>query len=338
LGRDVTRAEFREVLQRWCFEDPKGADGIEELKRDLEFLEQELFHEYEVTEHGGHANFGTRLAYWIGNLNNDVDRKGLYRLLAHLFFIGRAEQKAAYRTAYSKHIMQWLMRVSNIDPFQGNANQLLENELAVTRFTEVTDSFGIRAFCTTNLIQTEALRYKWEGNIGNWEAAEFRRAVLEEDNNGNLGRRNLVLLEDFVGSGSQMLDAVDLAVSLGPEVNVLLCPLFICPEGAREARIRSNAANHFSYSPVMEFDERFFISPTAVVGEHADFPRVRRLLTKIHPLIEGGPQEYGPFGYRQTGGFIVPYTNCPDNSVPAIHKRKENTWQPLFLRNSREPV
>lgn len=334
----MTRAEFREILQRWCLEDSQGANGIEELKRDLEFLERELFHEYSVTAYGGHANFGTRLAYWIGNLNDDDDRKDLYRVLAHLFFIGRREQEAAYRTSYSKHVMQWLMTVSNIDPFSHNASQLLAHALAATRFTEVTDSFGIRAFCTANLIQTEALRYKWEGNTENWNPAVFRKNVLCEDGNGNLGRRNLVLLEDFVGSGSQILSAVDLAVSLGPEVNVLLCPLFICPEGAKEALKISNTFDHFSYSPVLELDQRFFVSPNPVADEQPEFPRVRRLLQKIHPLLEGGPQEYGPFGYRQTGGFIVPYTNCPDNSVPAIHKRMENSWQPLFLRNSRLPV
>ncbi|MCQ0090264.1 hypothetical protein [Roseovarius sp. M141] len=334
----MTRAEFRTILQRWCLEDARDADGIEDLKRDLEFLERELFHEYSVTAYGGHANFGARLAYWIGNLNNDADRKELYRVLAHLFFIGRGEQEAAYRTAYSKHVMQWLMRVANIDPFQNNASQMLAQELAATRFTEVTDSFGIRAFCTANQIQTEALRYKWEGNTENWDPAAFRRSVLDEDANGNVVRKNLVLLEDFVGSGSQMLDAVDLAVSLGPEVNVLLCPLFICPEGADEARNRSNAINHFDYSPVLEFDQRFFISPAPLADENPEFARIRRLLQKIHPLIQGGPQEYGPFGYRQTGGFVVPYANCPDNTVPAIHKRMEDSWRPLFLRNSRLPV
>lgn len=333
----MTRAEFRKVLQRWCLEDAQGQDGIEELKRDLEFLEQELFHEYEVTEHGGHASFGTRLAYWISNLNNEADQKDLYRVLAHLFFIGRAEQKAAYRTAYSKHIMQWLMKVSNINPFQANASQLLANELAATRFTEVTDSFGIRAFCTANEIQTEALRYKWEGNTENWDPATFRREVLDQHLNGSRGRRNLVLLEDFVGSGSQMLDSVDLAVSLGPDVNVLLCPLFICPAGARTAREKSNGTAHFEFSPVLELDERFFILPINSTAETSDFARVRGLLLRVHEKLRGGLQEYGPFGYQNTGGFVVPYSNCPDNTIPVIHKGGQPTWQPLFLRNPRLP-
>lgn len=326
------------LLQRWCLEDAQGTEGIEELKRDLEFLERELFHEYYVTAYGGHAAFGARLARWIGNLNNDADRKGLYRVLAHLFFIGKGEQDAAYRTAFSKHVMQWLMKVNNIDPFAAGADGLLAKELAATRFTEITDSFGIRAFCTINQIQTEALRYKWEGNLQSWNQARFRQDVLEENQNGALRRRNLVLLEDFVGSGSQMLRSVDLATSLGPQVNVLLCPLFICPEGAREARNRSEAIAHFEFSPVLEFEDRFFLHPVNTRPENPDFARVRRLLVDLHHKVDGGLQEYGPFGYENTGGFIVPYSNCPDNSVPILHKHVADSWDPIFLRNSRLPT
>lgn len=334
----MTRAEFRAILQQWCLNDTQGTDGIEELKRDIEYLERELFHEYCVTAHGGHAPFGARLAQWIGNLQNDADRKELYRILAHLFFIGRGEHEAAYRTAFSKNVMQWLLTVGQIDLFRNDAKQMLEQELAATRFTEVTDSFGIRSFCITNQIQTESLRYKWEGNTENWDGAVFRKTVLEEREDGSLPKRNLVLLEDFVGSGSQMLDAVELAISLGPEVNVLLCPLFICPEGAMRSREKSQDTDHFHFSPVLEFDPRFFISPAPLPDENTDFRRTREILLKIHPLLLGGPQEYGPFGYSHTGSFVVPYTNCPDNSVPALHKRSRDSWQPLFLRNSRLPV
>ena len=333
----MTRAEFRSLLQRWCLEDAQGEQGIEELKRDLEFLERELFHEYCVTKYG-HAQFGKRLARWIGNLCNDADRKDLYRVLTHLFFIGEGEQEAAYRTAYSKHVIQWLMKVSKIDPFAADASKLLAQELGATRFTEITDSFGIRSFCTINQIQTEDLRYKWEGNIENWDKTSFLRDVLKEDHDGVLGRKNLVLLEDFVGSGSQMLNAVDLAAELGPRVNVLLCPLFICPEGAREARTRSDKIAHFDFSPVLEFDERFFILPVNTSHENPDFARVRHLLLKVHHKVFGGGQEYGPFGYHNTGGFIVPYSNCPDNSVPILHKKMKGSWEPLFLRNSRLPI
>ncbi len=334
----MTKAEFRALLQRWCLEDSQGLDGVEELKRDLEFLERELFNQYSVTAYGDHGSFGSRLARWIGNLDSDTDRKNLYRILSHLFFIGKHEQDAAYRTAYSKHVMQWLLKVSRIDPFQPNAGLMLSQALDATRFTEVTDSFGIRDFCLSNGIQTESLRYKWEGNVENWDAALFRSEVLRENQFGETPRKNLVLLEDFVGSGSQMLKAVRLAVSLGPDVNVLLCPLFICPEGARQAREISEAIDHFSFSPVLEFEERFFILPVQTAPENSDFPRIRQLLLKIHPKIQGGLQEYGPFGYCNTGGFVVPYTNCPDNSIPALHKKNVNSWHPLFLRNSRLPA
>lgn len=334
----MNRAEFRAILQKWCLEDADGSNGIEELKRDVEFLEREIYHEYTVTAHGDHGAFGYRLARWIGSADAEADQKELYRILRHLFFIGRNEQESAYRTAFSKHILQWLMSVCGIDPFAADARQQITEELQKTRFTEITDSFGIRAFCLLNGIQGEDVRYKWEGNIVNWDADAFRVNVLRENQAHEESKKNLVLLEDFVGSGSQMLDAVNLAVSLGNQVNVLLCPLFICPDGAEAARDLANQYTNLTFSPVLAFEKRFFLSPTAIVGEHRDFSALRDLLIRIHPKIRGTEQEYGPFGYRQTGGFIVPSSNCPDNTIPALHRKKENSWDPLFLRTSRLPI
>ena len=176
----MNREQFRTRLQKWCLDDSLGKLGIEELKRDIEYLERELFHEYAVTAQGEHGPFGVRLARWVGNLALEADQKRLYRLLAHLFFIGQQEQIAAYRTAYSKHVMQWLMVERSIDAFDAGAKDRLEQELRATRFTEVTDSFGIRDFCLYNNIQTEALRPKWEGTIENWDANSFRANVLCE--------------------------------------------------------------------------------------------------------------------------------------------------------------
>lgn len=334
----MTRLEFQTLLRNWCIEDADESLGIEELKRDVEFLERELYHEYTVTEHGDHGSFGYRLARWISCLDNPDDQKTLYGILRHLFFIGTSEQKAAYRTAYSKHILQWIMHVHAIDPFSVDARQEVIDQLAKTRFTEVTDSFGIRSFCLLNGIQGEDTRYKWEGNTSDWDAVTFRRDVMKQNQPYETEKTNLVLLEDFVGSGSQMEEAVQLAISLGPDVEILLCPLFICPDGADLARNLAYANEHLTFSPILEFERRFFITPDEKTGEHKDFQKIRDLLIKIHPKIEGIQQEYGPFGYRRTGGLIVPASNCPDNTIPAIHREKQNSWEPLFLRTSRLPI
>ena len=49
--------------------------------------------------------------------------------------------------------------------------------------------------------------------------------------NSDAPRRNLVLMEDFIGTGDQMQRAVQRACSLPRDYNVLLCPIIICPEG-----------------------------------------------------------------------------------------------------------
>lgn len=318
--------------------DATGAHGIEELKRDIEYLEKELYHEYEVTSQGDHGNFGYRLARWIGCADSEQDQKALYAIFRHLFFIGAKEQKAAYRTAYSKHILQWLMKVGNADPFSGNSKNNLEEQLRQTRFTEITDSFGIREFCILNGIQGEHVRYRWDGNLVNWDSDWFLSEVLNHGQEHVGEKTNLVLLEDFVGSGSQMSDALELALSLGPHINILICPIFICPEGTRRCRELEARYDNLTFSPVLSFEPRFFISPEETEGEHPDFGALRETLLRLHPKVEGVDQEYGPFGFGSTGGFVVPFSNCPDNTLPVIHRRKENSWEPVFLRTSRLPI
>lgn len=331
----MTRSEFRQLLQKWCIEDADGSRGIEDLKRDVEFLESELYHEYSVTAHGPHGSFGYRLARWIANVTSEDDQRILYSILRHLFFIGTKEQEAAYRTAFSKHVLQWLISVHNIDAFAVDAMHRVEEQLRQTRYTEVTDSFGIRSFCLLNGIQGENIRYRWEGNVEDWDAGSFRSNVLRQNVQGEVAKINLVLFEDFVGSGSQMAEAVKLACSLGPDVNVLLCPLYICPVGARYAHYLANKLGNLTFSPVLAFEKRFFLLPSASADEPADFGRIRELLLRVHHMIAGPQQEFGPFGYRKTGGLIVPASNCPDNTIPAIHRQKENSWEPLFLRTAR---
>lgn len=331
----MNRSEFRTILQRWCIEDADGKEGIEELKRDVEFLERELYHEYSVTAYGGHGPFEYRLARWIGCADSETDQKTLYGILRHLFFIGKSEQEAAYRTAFSKHVLQWIMKISNVDAFAPDARQQVLDQLQKTRFTEITDSFGIREFCLLNGIQGEDVRYKWEGNAANWDPNNFRYHVLRENRQGEIAKKNLVLLEDFVGSGSQMATAVKTAISLGPDINVLLCPLFICPVGARYARLLAHAFGNLTFSPVLAFERRFFIRPKPIQGEHRDFSQIRDTLIRIHPKIAGVQQEFGPFGFGDTGGIIVPASNCPDNTIPALHRQKPQVWEPLFRRNPR---
>lgn len=330
----MTIEEFQALLREWCQVDGQDRETFLEIKANVEFLEKVLYETYEPVLAGGHGNFRKRLAEWIGSATTENDQKNLFLILKHLFYLGPEDIKAAYLTAYSKNIMSWLLTKGGISPFEANAERQLQNLLRITAYTEITDSFSLGNFMRINNIQG-VRRYTWHQNTNNWRANEFKANILD---NGT--KKFLILLEDFVGSGSQMEGSIRLACSPELDVEVLLCPLIICPLGAEFARTLQDEYPRLTYSPVLEIPTDHFIHQNPRAEEHQNYPRIRTTLENLHPKVSGTvgswSQDYGPFGFGEMGGIFAKYDNCPDNTIPALHHRSDLGWEPLFFRSSRE--
>jgi hypothetical protein len=341
----VTKSEFQELLRKWCFSDADGQDEMLRLKADIEFLAERLFDEYKPTKNTADGPFSVRLAKWIGSAPNETDQANLFKLLKHLFFVGQNDLEAASRTAFSRHILEWLIQRRGINVLSPDARDRMEDALSLVRYTAITDSFNLGDFLRINDIQGHTVRYTWEQEIEDWDEATFRERVMRRGKPDENEKKYLVLLEDFVGSGSQALKAILSAQAIAEgdgtlAYEVLFCPLIICPEGAKRAKQLQDMFPNFRYSPVLELNEDEFISPTATPGEKAEFQDFRECVRRLHPTVVGpnADQDFGPFGYRQTGAVFVKYDNCPDNSLPVLHRKRTNFWEPLFKRASRMPI
>ncbi|WP_430417244.1 phosphoribosyltransferase-like protein [Parasphingorhabdus sp.] len=336
----MTKFEFQELLRGWCQDDAFSNDRFSLLKSDIEFLGEQLFDEYKPTKNIADGDFSVRLAKWIGSADTAEDQQSLFLLLRHLFFVGQDDLEAAYRTAFSKHVLEWLISKLNLNVLSAGAEALIAAALSQTRYTRITDSFELPTFLRLNDIQGHNIRYTWEEHLINWDSQVFCDQVMKAGTPE--AKKYLVLLEDFVGSGSQASTAIGLAQSLNnPAVEVLFCPLIICPDGVQLANQLQAAHQNFTFSPVLQLNEKDLVKPTAVGGENKSFPRYRDCLTRLYPKVTGpnpGPQDYGPFGYQDTGAIFVKYDNCPDNSLPVLHRKRQGHWAPLFRRASREAI
>lgn len=334
----MTIRELRALLAEWCQSMGPAGQDFSAIRSLTDFLEKVLYGEYEPAGVAAQGEFAVRLARWIGGAGSDEDRRALYLLLGRLVFFGREQMVAGYRTAYSRHVASWLMAVEGLSFFDQAAEVRMEEAVAATAFTEITDSFGLGDFIKWNNIDGHGLRYTWEQHLARWERMDFLEEVMRIGSDAP--RRNLVLLEDFVGSGSQMEVAAASACSLPENYQVLLCPIVICPEGAERARALADRHAHFSYAPVMELPEDMFVAKSAIPGEHPHHPHIRRALVSLHAKVRGTPgswpQETPPFGYRDTGAVFCKHDNCPDNTVPVLHHRSDCGWSPLFPRTARD--
>jgi hypothetical protein len=154
------------------------------------------------------------------------------------------------------------------------------------------------------------------------------------------GIKRLVLLEDFVGSGSQMLAGIRFAASLGTPLDILVVPLVLCPEGGRTGRDVVATFNNVRFSPVLELTAENFVAVTPNPSELPLFSSIRNLALGLYASVsdrqppDDAVKPYGPFGFARTGSLSVPYANCPDNTLPLIHHSSQ-TWKPLFPRATR---
>jgi hypothetical protein len=129
--------------------------------------------------------------------------------------------------------------------------------------------------------------------------------------------RRVVLLEDFVGSGTQMRSAVRFAAKLSPDFQILACPLIICPDGDAVGRELSDRFPNVAFEPVLRIAPGMLIKPEAQPGEPPLHAAIRSLTQRVRDrLAAPGRDEESYHGFKQTGAVFAMYSNC--SSVPTL--------------------
>jgi hypothetical protein len=305
------------IVEPWLRGD--DTDELMRLRDQLDWLRRNLFDDYEPAPY---LRFDERVAAWLENVEDEADRKAMFRLLGHLFFIGKPQFKALCRGAYSASIVRWLIEEEGLQLDDPRLAEGIAGAAARTWFCPVTDSMNISSFLKANNLAGHDLRGDWRTlqQLGDPEA--IRSHIACE------GIERIVLLEDFVGSGDQMREVVVWARSMLPSIPLLVVPLVCCPDGldtgARLARRYS-----LRFEPVLAVREDLFLLPEPVDGEPPVFGEIRDLIERVKGRLGDWTDE--PFGHAETGAIFAMYTNCPDNTLPIIHEDSDR-WKALFPR------
>lgn len=329
-----------EMWQRECPDGPSYND----LNAFIRFRAKESFENYNLVD-GESPRFEKRLEDWLENLPDSVDQRKLFELVPKLYFFGDQEFQALYRAAYREIILNWLVDLYSIDITQDTSADFIR-AIGETWFCAVTDSMNISAFCKINGIHGQPHKPIWRS------LAEFGDMDRIRDYLANNGIKNIVLLEDFVGSGSQFLGKdegpkksptiLDCLLNLGRECNALILPLISCPEGVKNINeaIESVSCSWIQCKTTFLLTSACFVKnmlpdkvalSTMEQAEHNELLDLHSLVKKI------GTQhrfKYGPFGYRGMGSLVVMYTNCSDNTLAIVYERLHD-WSPLFRRIDR---
>lgn len=323
-GDEPTLAEVDEAGNRVMFNALLG---------QIEYFADRRFDEYAPTATGPFLTFMERLEGWVGQVPDEQDQKGLLRLAMDVFFIGAQEFAALYRTAYNGEVGRWVIDQLDLRLDDPGLRAKMDAALNRTWFCGITDSMQIASFCHVNRITSFELRPDWRSMAQFSEPNAIAKYIKDKQ------IERLVLLEDFVGSGTQMAKAIQFATDRFPQLPILFVPLIIAQRGLERARAVAAGCARLKLAPILVLPHTALVAQVLTAKHPRVFRLYRDLCTKLCSAVSNGgvgspmSSPYGPLGFKQTGGLVVMYTNCPNNTLPIIHH--QSNWNPLFPRSAR---
>ena len=319
---------LRELLQKWALSDLSTDEeaflGLEAVR----YLGRQVFGDYEPSQFD---QFDDRLDRWLHNVTEEEDQKALFLLLNHLFFVGRPEFESLCRAAFSGNVQRWLVDQLNVDIEDPSASESLQNSLASTWYCPITDSMRINWFLKVNRLSGMPHRPDWR-SLRRFGSSDRIRDFVEAK-----GIRRLVLLEDFVGSGTQLRRNVAFAAETLPDVALLVLPLIICPDGDCVGQKLDDNYSNVTYDPLLKIPSHMLIKAEPRESEPRLFQTIRDLTARVRhklEISEPDAETQRGHGYRGTGAVVAMFSNCPNNTLPIVHNDSAE-WRALFPRINR---
>ena len=315
------------LLQNWELNDHLSKSSPVIDSTTIRYLGETVFNDYEPSQFD---QFEDRLDRWLHNVDDDASRRILFQLLNHLVFIGRAEFESLCRAAYHGQVLRWIVDELGLDITDSNATSQLSEGIRHTWFGSITDSMRINSFFKANRLN-QAHRPDWQ-SLKTFADPEKIRSYIDKK---QIDR--LVLLEDFVGSGTQMAAIVRFAATLSADLQILVLPLVSCPHGNQVGRKLEGRFRNLSYESVMTISQSALILPDPQADEPPFYETVRDLIATIKHRLNCSskrPPENRCHGFKGTGAVVAMYSNCPNNTLPMIYEQTSQ-WNALFPRITR---
>src|SRR3569833_982641 len=227
------------TIDSWIQSSIERSQKVVYLKQLYELQAVFLFYQYEPTKASpsdAGMSFKQRLDRWVGSFDNAQDQWSAFHSLRYFFIVGLQETEELYRCAVQHKIIPWLSDVSNLDIFADDYAQLLDKEIEHIWPCPVTDSLRINSLLHRTILDGQSLRPDWLSLKQLGDCEKIQDFVKKKE------IKNLVLFEDFSGSGSQCQRATEFAMKAFPGP-ILLIPLVICNPGDELLRTLASNSN-----------------------------------------------------------------------------------------------
>jgi len=287
-------------------------------------------------------NFQLYLLNWLDNVETMEEKFLLLNSLSYFVFFNREQCNALYLEALHGPIFKWLIDINDLNILDENIDEILSEKIETTFISAATDSTDISTMhhiCGFPMKRT----YIWHSFINPTDDEdEINRKIDSYKNDLHEWKyEQIVVLEDFVGSGTQSIEVIDFLGKF-PEWKILFIPLVICPQGdiAITEHLYTKEYNHISYEPISKLPWELILADDRLPDSNKLPDLLNKLkeyarnnYTKVIGTEIGGSEGY--LGYKKTGALFAKYTNCPDNTLPLYNEKENKNWNPLFPRSAR---
>ncbi len=258
---------------------------------------------------------------WLDQLDSNVERRILFKLLRHLRFFKDAEIREKFRSAHS-----WIKQRLPVVVKTSRAQR--RNDILVSYVDGPGKSGAHYAglYANTNEIVSD--------NIVSPEKLAER---VREFGDGNAVA--VVVVDDMIGTGSNLvgkfaaLSGVFNDAGIGTEVPLSVAVLTGTVAGERRVRKHLQVELPNSDLEICEIleDKHFAFTDALGLWESEDEKsHAKALLTDLGARV----QKRKPLGFEDQGLLLSFSRNCPNNSLPILHGfgKTNSPWTPLFPR------
>jgi hypothetical protein len=326
---------FLEIGERGNW--PEHYESPEMLKDRIDCYASKLMNAYDTERVW---KFKPYLENWLENEKNIKYKFLLINSLSFFTFFNAAQCKELFREALNGPIKRWLIDIKKCDILDSRLNKKLEESILHTCFSSATDSTETSVFrhVSGHKIDNPII---WRSFFTKEDTKKIKKDRIELCKNDlrHYNYEQIVVLEDFVGTGNQVKPVIDFLGNFH-EWEILFVPLLICPQGDVTISKYLQKYNHISYEPMSVLPWELILADNRPQDKQELDPllvAVKKYAERIHAKVVGTNNKRSPgyLGYKNAGALFAKHTNCPNNTLPLFYYNKNNKWNPLFPRSDR---
>ena len=269
----------------------------------------------------GNALTEDRVRAWIDQVESNVERRQMFKLLENVRFVTESQVLEAFQSAY--------------DSIRRRLPIFIQRKRTQRRRDVVVTSLGGAATSGAHYAaQFAKANFIVQANVVSPDglAAKFKKS---RDN----GYSAVMVIDDMIGTGNTLTSDLDSRHQVLEELNVgFAIPLFVCvfcatAEG--EAKVRRYLGRKFDEADLYvceTLDEHHFAFGEGLGFWDTDWEKAKAksMATDLGARVD----RRRPLGYREQGLLLTFYRNCPNNSLPILYGvgRGTSRWRPLFPR------